>query len=127
MALSFTALATVAVIVFALSTAITYVTVLYLRLPFAGVLAAMVVVGVLNAILRTAALSNFEEVTGASVKHPAFALDGVTADETTFLFVTYLAVGIAQLLILQSRFTLRERWMIVSVTGISNVLFRNLL
>lgn len=127
MALSFTALATVAVAVFVLSTAITYVTVVYLRLPFAGVLAAMVVVGVLNAVLRTAALSNFEEVTGAYVRRPAFALDGVTADETTFLFVTYIAVGIVQLLILQSRFTLDERWMIVGATGTSNVLFRTLL
>lgn len=120
-------LATVAVAIFVLSTAITYVAVLHLHLPFAGVLVAMAVVGVLNAILRTAVLSNFEEVTGASVKHPAYAFDGATARETAFLFVTYLAVGLAQLVLLQSRFTLRERSLIVAVTGASNVLFRNLL
>lgn len=124
---SFTALAATAVTVFILSTVITYVAVLYLHLPFAGILAAMAVVGVLNAILRTAVLSNFEEVTGASVKHPAYTFDGATTRETAFLFVTYLAVGLTQLIILQSRFTFRERSLIVVVTSASNVLFRNLL
>lgn len=60
MVLSFTALASVAILLVVLSTTITYVSVITLNLPFLGVLAAMVVVGVLNAILRRTVISNFE-------------------------------------------------------------------
>jgi hypothetical protein len=127
MAVSFATLAAVTVTVVLLSTAITYVTVLYLHLPFAAVLAAMIVVGLLNAVLRTAIVSNVQEVRSAYVKRPAFEIAGVTPEETASLFVAYLAIALIQLYILQSRFTLRERAIIVMVTGASNALFRNLL
>lgn len=125
---SFATLASIAILVVILTTAITYVTVVHLQLPLTEVLAAMVVVGILNAILRTAIVSNLQEVRGVSVKHPAYALaNGATVEETGFLFAAYLMIGIAQFIILQPRFTLKERTMIVAVTGASNVLFRNLL
>jgi hypothetical protein len=127
MAVSYATLAAVTVTVVLLSTAITYVTVLYLHLPFAAVLAAMIVVGLLNAVLRTAIISNLQEVRSAYVKRPAFEIPGVTPEETASLFVAYLAIALIQLFILQSRFTLRERAIIVMVTGASNAIFRNLL
>lgn len=125
--MSFATLAAVTALLVLLSTAITYVAVLYLHLPFAAVLAAMIVVGLLNAVLRTAIVSNVQEVRSAYVKRPAFEIAGITPEETAFLFVAYLAIALTQLYILQSRFTLRERAIVVTVTGASNVLFRNLL
>jgi hypothetical protein len=127
MALTFAALASVATLLIVLSTAITYITVVLLDLPFAAVLVAMAVVGVLNAVLRTAVLSNFEEVRGASVKHPAYAVAGATPEEIATLFVAYLITALVQFLLLRSRFNLQERTTIVIVTGASNILFRNLL
>lgn len=126
MTLSITAFATVAALLFVLSIAITYVAVV-LDLPFAAVLAAMAIVGILNAILRTAVLSNFEEVRGASVKHPAYAVAGATSEETATLFVAYLITALVQFLLLRSRFNFQERTAIVIVTGASNALFRTLL
>jgi hypothetical protein len=132
MALSFIALASVAVLLVLLSTTITYLSVITLQLPFVGVLAAMIVVGVLNAVLRTAVLSNFrsEERPASSAPHPvasATKLTNATPEEVAFLFVAYLLTAIAQFFILRSRFTLHERTVIIGVTGASNALFRNLL
>jgi hypothetical protein len=126
MALSFTTLAAVATVIITLSITITYVTVLYLRLPFAAVVAAMVVVGLLNAVLRTAVITNLEGATGRSYT-PALQVTGITDEEAGFLFVAYTAVAILQLYILQHRFTLRERMSILAITGISNAFFRTLL
>ena len=151
MVLSFTALASVAILLVVLSKTITYVSVITLNLHFLGVLAAMVVVGVLNAVLRRTVISNFEasitndagghllhRSTGAMgdeevrTRHPATAtrplqMSDITPTEVEFLFVAYLVTAVAQFYILRSRFTFSERTVIVVVTGISNILFRSLL